>query len=193
MKIPELQNPKKYEGLYIVDFGDTSSVGFTAPEVAEIVESQRYRHAKIYKIHRAYPDGRMELKGIPRQTFETESGMFFYSDDQQQAKQNFDQLVKCGIENAPPCRAKVHLAQYDDDRFITALIYPAEYEDEISSWLLDTGYIAQGPAQGGSAAVERYYQSRANVISRHQLFAQSNWTHRTGQDLYNNLKKAVQR
>ena len=31
----------------------------------------------------------------------------------------------------------VHLARYSDDKFAVALIYPAEYDDEISGWLLN--------------------------------------------------------
>ena len=32
MKLPELKKPDKYVGLYVVDFGDHSGVGFTAAE-----------------------------------------------------------------------------------------------------------------------------------------------------------------
>jgi hypothetical protein len=36
MKLPKLQKPDVYTGLYMVDFGDHSGVGFTAEEVAEL-------------------------------------------------------------------------------------------------------------------------------------------------------------
>ncbi len=43
MKLPKLQKPDSYVGLYIVDFGDNTGVGFTAQEVAELFESERFR------------------------------------------------------------------------------------------------------------------------------------------------------
>ena len=62
MKLPELKKPDKYIGLYVVDFGNHSGVGFTASEVAELLESEKFKDCKVYKIHNAYPDGRLELK-----------------------------------------------------------------------------------------------------------------------------------
>jgi hypothetical protein len=57
MKLPELQNSQKYIDLYVVDFGQYCSVGFTAREVAELLESEKYSDCKVYKIHNARPDG----------------------------------------------------------------------------------------------------------------------------------------
>ena len=56
-------------------------LGFTAQEVAELFESERFGHCKAYKIHKAYPDGRLELKGVQKETFQLETGMFFFSAD----------------------------------------------------------------------------------------------------------------
>ena len=38
MKLPEIRNGERYVGLYVVDFGDHSGVGFTADEDSEIEE-----------------------------------------------------------------------------------------------------------------------------------------------------------
>ncbi len=193
MKLPELKKPEKYVGLYIFDFGDNVGVGFTAEEVGELLESEKYHHGKVYKIHRAYPDGRIELKGVPAETFQLEAGMFFYSDDLKTARQNFKNMVNLAVKLSPPCRAKVHLAKYTDDGFVVALIYPAEYDDEISSWLLKGDYAAQGAANGGVGAVQNYYDSEAEILDRHQLLGTSESISRTGQELYASLKLAVQR
>ncbi len=64
MKLPKLQKPERYVGLYIFDFGEHTGVGFTAQEVAELLESEKYKNGKVYKIHKAYPDGKLELKGV---------------------------------------------------------------------------------------------------------------------------------
>jgi len=193
MELPKLEKPDKYVGLYIFDFGDHAGVGFTAQEVAELLESEKYSHGKVYKVHRAYPDGKLELKGVLAETFELEAGMLFYSQDSNSAERDYKSLVDLGVRLAPPCRAKVHLAKYADDKFAVAFIYPAEYDDEISSWLIEGDYKTAGTAEGGTGAVQRYYDSAAEIIQRHQLFAQSDQTSRTGRELLASLKQAVQR
>lgn len=188
-------------GLYVVDFGDGSTaltaghcgVGFTAEEVAELFESERYKDCKAYKIHRAYPDGRMELKGVRPEVFQLEAGLFFYADNCETASRDFKRLTKLAVENAPPCRAKVHLAKYADDKFVIALIYPAEYDDEISGWLLDADFKAAGAAEGGTGAVTRYYNDNPEILERQQLFGKSTVESRTGEELLSNIKVAVQR
>ena len=193
MKLPKLQKPEKYVGLYIFDFGDHAGVGFTAEEVAELLESEKYKHGKVYKIHRAYPDGRLELKGVPAQTFHLEAGMFFYSSALETARGDFKKLVGLAVGKAPPCRAKVHLAKYSNDKFAVVFIYPAEYDDEVSLWLLDGQYKTSGAAEGGIEAVQRYYDYKPDILDRHQLFGKSESISRTGQELLAGLKLAVQR
>jgi len=193
MKLPELEKPGKYVGLYIFDFGDHTGVGFTAEEVAELLESEKYKDGKVYKIYKAYPDGRLELKGVPSETFQLEAGMFFYSSELKTARRDFKELVNLAVKSSPPCRAKVHMAKYEDDKLAVALIYPAEYDDEFSSWLLDGNYKTVGAAEGGVGAVQRYYDRQPEIMERHQLFGQSEAISRTGSELLTSLKMAVQR
>jgi hypothetical protein len=193
MKLPELQNSAKYIGLYVVDFGEHTGVGFTAQEVAELLESEKYRNCKVYKIHRAYPDGKLEIKGVPAQAFQLETGMFFYSQDLETAQVDFKSLVKLGIETVPPCRAKVHLTKYSEEKYVVTIIYPAEYDDEVSSWLLDGQYKTSGAAEGGTGAVQQYYNAKPETLERHQFFSEGTIESRSGQAFLANLKKAVQR
>ena len=193
MKLPELEKPEKYVGLYIFDFGDHTGVGFTAEEVAELLESEKHKGGKVYKIHKAYPDGRLEIKGVPSETFQLEAGMFFYSSELETARRDFKKLVNLAVKSSPPCRAKVHLTKYDDDKLVVALIYPAEYDGEFSSWLLDGRYRTGGVAEGGVGAVQRYYDQNPEILERHQLFGQSEAISRTGSELLSSLKIAVQR
>jgi hypothetical protein len=193
MKLPVVKQADRYVGLYVVDFGESSSVGFTAEEVAKILDSERYKDCKVYKIHRAYPDGRMELKGVRREQFQLEAGMLFYEANEPDARNDFKKLINTAVQAAPPCRAKVQLAKYSDDKFATAVIYPAEYDDEVSRWLLDNDYKTKGAAEGGTGAVQRYYQAKPEILERHQLFSKQSIESRTGEELLANLKIAVQR
>jgi hypothetical protein len=193
MELPKLQNSEKYVGLYVFDFGDHTGVGFTAEEVAELLESEKHKHSKVYKIHKAYPDGRIELKGVRAEIFQLEMGMFFYSGDLETTTADFKALVNLAVGSTPPCRAKVHLAKYSNDKFAVAIIYPAEYDDQMSSWLLDGGYKTSGAAEGGIEAVQRYYDTKPQVLDRHQLFGRPALESRTGEELLARLKLAVQR
>jgi hypothetical protein len=193
MKLPKLHNSEKYIGLYIFDFGDHTGVGFTAQEAAELLESEKYKSCKVYKIHRAYPDGTLELKGVPMQTFQLEAGMFFYSQTLETSRADFKKLTDLAVKLSPPCRAKVHLGKYNDNKYVVALIYPAEYDDEFSSWLLEGQYKTSGAVEGGIEAVQRYYEYKPEVLDRYQMFGESKLTSRTGEELTSGLKAAVQR
>ena len=119
--------------------------------------------------------------------------MFFYSSEMETARRDFKGLVNLAVKSSPPCRAKVHLAKYGDDKLIVALIYPAEYDGEFSSWLLDGQYRTAGVAEGGVGAVQSYYDRQPEILERHQLFGQSEAISRTGSELLTSLKMAVQR
>jgi len=193
MKLPRLEKPDRYQGLYVFDFGDHAGVGFTAEEVAELLDSERYKEGKAYKIHRAYPDGRLELRAVPAAKFQLEAGMFFHASDEATARGDFKRLVDLAVGTAPPCRATVQLAKHAQDKFVVALVYPAEHDDDISSWLLEGNYRTAGAAEGGVGAVERYYQDKPEVLDRHQLFGASATVSRTGAELLTAVPRAVQR
>jgi hypothetical protein len=193
MKLPELEKTDQYQGLYVFDFGEHTGVGFTAQEVAELLESERFQHGKVYKIHQAYPDGKLELKGVSNQTFQLEAGMFFYAQDEESAQANYKALIGLAVANCPPCRAKVHLAKCAHDSYVVAMIYPAENDDDVSAWFLAGQYQTAGLAEGGIDAVQAYYERDAEILERHQLFGDSSHENRTGDALLLNLKQAVQR
>lgn len=193
MKLPEIKNSQKYKGLYVVDFGESSSVGFTADEVAELLESEKYKDIKVYKIYNAYPDGKMELKGVVNEIFQLEMGMFFYASDEATANRDYKTLINSAVKTAPPAKAKVHLAKYDDEKFVTAVIFPAEYNDEFSGWLLDINYKTAGAAEGGIEAVKWYYADAPQILERHQLFSVEQIESRTGAELLAATKMAVAR
>jgi len=193
MKLPKIEKPEKYIGLYVFDFGEHTGVGFTAQEIAELLESEKYKAGKVYKIHKAYPDGKLELKGMRADVFQLEAGMFFYTGSLETARGDFKRLVDLAVKSAPPCRAKVHLAKYSDDKFVVALIYPAEYDDEVSPWLLGVDYKTGGAAEGGIEAVQRYYDYKPQILDRHQLFGQTACESRTGEELLAGIRRVLQR
>lgn len=191
MKLKKLENAEKYTGLYIVDFGEHTSTGFTGDEVEMLLESEKYQDVKIYKIHKAYPDGTLELCGMPNEIFNLESGMFFFSKSRFEAQRDYKALLDLAVSSPFPARAKLHLSCLQGEKYVVALIYPAECEDEISAWLLDKDFQTQGEVLGGVSEVQKYYDADPQVLERHQLisFRQS----KSALELFSALKNAVQR
>lgn len=169
MKLPQTQTPEKYVGLYVIDFGTQCAMGYTAEEAAALLETQEYAGVKVYKIYRAYPDGRMELQAVTPQRFQSESGMFFHCRDEMSGQQEYQQLLQWSQEEPPPCRAKLQLAK-EADGMLLALIYPAEYEQEVSRWLAASGFQGSGPVDAGVSQVSRYYQRNLAMVQREQLW-----------------------
>ncbi len=190
MKLPELQDSQRYTGLYIVDFKDHCGVGFRAEEVAELLESEQFQDIHVYKIHNAYPDGRLELRGIDNKLFQMEAGLLFYAQDEPTARRDYHKLAETAEQDGPPCRAVIHLARLRPDLYVTALIYPAEQDDSVSRWLLDRAYFTDGPAEGGTGAVERYNQSNPQILDKKQLFNRDTVV-LTGQNLVAAAGRAV--
>ncbi len=191
MQLPQIKNPDRYIDLYAVDFGDHNGVGFTADEVAELLESERFKDVKVYRIYKAYPDGKMELKGVPSGIFQLEAGIFFYEFEKSAAESDYKKLISSAVKTNPPAKAKIHLAKYTDEKFVTALIYPAEYTDLFSRWLLDIDYKTAGSAEGGIEAVKRYYAEKPEILERHQLWDKQKFESLTGAELLAATKKAV--
>lgn len=155
MKLPTLDPAKNYDGLYVVDFAPcaeagpaTVGVGYTAEEVAVLLESERYRGARVYRLHRLLADGTVELKGVSPRRFEVESAFVFCSRDADRARTDFDDLKALAEGDPPPCRARLlygGLGYQPALPWVAALLYPAEYEDDVSAWLLKHDY------QGGES------------------------------------------
>jgi len=193
MQLPKIENPKKYIGLYVIDFGPTSGVGYTTDEVACLLETEQYSGAKVYKIHRAGPDGSMELAGVPRERFFLESGMFFCCLDQKNGQKDYQKLLAWSKKEQPPCRAKLQLAKYADDPPVIALIYPAEYEQEIGYWLRDSGFVGSGPVDAGVSQVQRFYQQGYDILASEQLWPMESLRAREKEELLAAVGKALQR
>jgi hypothetical protein len=147
MKLPKFDPEQCYDGLYVVDFGptgegndDTVGVGYTAEEVAMLLESERYRDVRVYKVHRVLPDGTVELRGMSRRRFESESAFVFCSRDKDVARKGFDDLKALAERDPLPCRARLlygGLGYQPQFPWVAAMLFPAECEDEVSRWLLD--------------------------------------------------------
>ena len=195
MKLPKLNDPKRYEGLYVFDFEGQVGVGYTGREIEILLESEKYRQSKVYKIQRAWPDGRLEIKGVSNKVFQVESGMFFHCRDEGPARKDYRELLELAKTGQFPCRAKLHLAQPKSPKgtkYVVALIYPAEYEEEVGQWLTEAKYQGGELASGGISQVEEYYRHYSKIQSQ-QLWGVLDKTARDAAEVLANVGRAVVR
>lgn len=196
MKLPQLSDPPRYQGLYVFDFGEWSAVGYTADEIAMLVESERFADGKVYRIHRATPDGQLELQGVARERFLLESGMFFYRRTEDAAATDFAALVALARDVPPPARAFAQVADrgtVDYGRYVTALIYPAEYDEAFGQWLLAADYAGGDTVEGGPSCVTNFYEDAPQVLEREQLWSGQTEPMRTPDEVFATVRQAVQR
>lgn len=197
MNLPNLSEPERYCGLYLYDFGEWSAVGYTADEIAILLESEKTRGGKIYRIVRARPNGQVELKGVPPERFELESGMFFARSERDAATLDYDTLRACAETTPPPCRCFLHLADRGADtvggQYVIALIYPAEYEDDMGRWLLDVDYAGGDIVEGGPSHVTDYYNEDHTILQRQQLWSAKSESSRSADEVLSSIRRVVQR
>lgn len=197
MQLPTVPTPQRYRGLYVFDFGQWTALGYTAEEIAVLLESEAYRQGKVYKIVRATPDGHMELRGVSAERFQLESGMFFNRDALEAAQADYAELQRLSESQGTPCRAVIHLADRGEvaqaARYVTALIYPAEYEDEMAQWLLAARYAGGDLVEGGTSHVSDYYAQAKTIVQRQQLWSQPAIPSRSPDQVLSSVRQAVQR
>lgn len=197
MKLPQLDNPQDYRGSYIFDFGEWTAVGYTAEEIAILLESEAHRSGSVYKIIRVSPEGGLELRGVPAERFQKESGLLFNRDHADAARDDYQALIALAEQDAPPCRCFVRLIDRGQIsgvvRFATALVYPAEYEDEVSNWLLRNDYAGGDTVEGGPSHVADIYAESHTVLERQQLWSRTSTASRSADEVLRNVRQAVQR
>lgn len=197
MILPQVNNPQRLRGLYVYDFGEWTAIGYTAEEIAILLDDASYRDGKIYKIHRASPNGQMELRGLSAERFKLESGMLFYRSELEPARADYEALGVAARDTPPPCRALLHLVDRSADagpqRYLTALIFPAEYESEIGDWLTTVGFYGGDLAEGGLSHVTNYYGEQNTLLERQQLWSQPAIPSRSREEVLASVRQAVQR
>lgn len=195
MKLPALDNPSRYTGLFVVDFGDQTAVGYTAAEVAILMEADAYRHAKVYKIHRALADGTMELAGIAPEQLPTEDALFFSRVDASRARADFEMLKGAAEREPAPVQAKLNLARIEAAELphVVALIYPAEFDDAMAHWLSSIDYQGGDEVEGGIRVLDRYYQSRRVILEQYPLRGTFDGVSRSAEEVLASTHLAVQR
>jgi hypothetical protein len=194
MRLPPLRDPPQYAGLYVFDFGDHVSVGYTADEIRILLDSGRFRAGQAYRVHRAMPDGTIELLQVEHEALTREDGLLFYRHLVRDARRDFDQLVGLADNDPPPCRALAQLAKIHSagPGYLTALIFPAESAGRISAWLEGIKFEGGDFVRGGPAEMSCYYGADPVVIDQRE-WAEARAASRSAQEVLATTDLAVQR
>lgn len=194
-KLPSIPNPKQYEGLYIYDFGDHVSVGYTAVEIRFLRASQTHRNGTAYQIYRVSEHGGFELRGVQDASLALREALCFLRNDGAIARKDYDQIVAAAAKCPLPCNAELRLVRsyrYEPAN-LTALIYPASAGHFLASWL---GQLKSPPGDqvhGGAEAFRTLESGGGLTIASCQLPSAMDVSDRTEEEVLAATDRALQR
>ncbi len=160
-----------------------------------LLQSERHAAAKAYRIVRAFPDGTMHLRGVDRERFAAETGMFFYGRSLQAAREDYDSLRELSVTAPLPCKAQLLLGELPEGSpytHVVGLAYAAECDDEIAQWMLDNLVAPGEHADGGPARLAAIRQE-ARTIDSCPLPSAASRTARSREEVLAATGRAVQR
>lgn len=197
LNLPAGTDANRYRGLFVVDFGAWTATGYTADEVALLLDTDDYRHGKVYRIERVAPNGSMELRGVPPERFQFEAGMFFFRGTAAEAESDYQALLERATQAPPPSRAMLQLCRrtgaLESDGFVTALIYPAECDPDVARWLVALDYQGGNRVEGGISHVTDFYAEQPVVLRREQLWTANQRSSRSREEILSSVRQALQR
>ncbi len=193
-KLPALKDPPRYVGLYVFDFGIRASVGYTIEEIEILLSEKRYSGCEVYRIHRANPDGSLEIRGVNANTLSRATGLVFFFADAVAAKDAFEDLIDRAERQGPPGRVSVNLYFRDGNQLAYRLVvqYIEGLDAAVASWLLRIDFSPHVIVEGGPAAVTEAVTG-ADVIDHLDLDADESLRPRTREQVLADVDYAVQR
>jgi hypothetical protein len=168
-KLPALSDPVRYTGLYIFDFGDHVSVGYTAEEIEYLLDDPRYTDGTVYKIYRAHPDGTLEIRSIEPQNWGGSTGMVFYFPNRDSANEGFNHLRELAKQTQPPENFELIVVDLVGEDWPVAMVmqYNQEYEDELAAWMVKIDYRLGSDVEGGKSGVIEVIKKGTEVLHEH--------------------------
>lgn len=195
MKLPPLDRPQDYVGLFVYDFGDHISVGYTAEEINTLQSSPRHRGGAVYRVHRADEAGRLELQGMQAERLDRQEGLIFTFGDEPRARRDYATLHRGAQADPLPCPTKLLLARLEatGPAFAVALTYPAYASGPVSTWLSRLGFEGGDSATGGAAALARFRTAGTATLDSCDLPTQERFVTRPAAEVLATVDRSVQR
>ncbi len=195
MRLPPLSDPHRYAGLYVFDFGDHVSIGYTACEIRMLRETQRFRGGTAYEVYRVDERGAMELRGAGDERLVALEAFCFLRRKGADARRDYDRIRRAAEEDPVFARVDMQLARaYDfDPPDVTALLYPIAASVVVSNWLQIHAADLGDEVVAGEDAHVRFIQSSGMRIASCQLAARMDYTDRPAEEVFAAVDLACQR
>ena len=165
-KLPVLSDPEKYAGLYIFDFGNRVSVGYTAEEIEFLLAESKYAGGGVYKISRAFPDGKLEIRGVKPLAWNVTTGIVFWFEDHEETVKAFEQLKTQAITAGTPGEFSLSIIRSPGPEYPFAIImrYFQELDEAIAAWLLKIEFQAGAFVEAGPRVITRVLTNSTELV-----------------------------
>jgi len=193
MKLPAVSNPAQYTGLYVYDFGDHASIGYTAAEVRILLESPEHQGGTAYEIYRVNEFGGFELRGATPQRLAAMDAVVRLHPRGADARRDYE-LLRDHAEEVPiPAPLELHLARaYDfDPPDVVAMLFPQASASSVAAWL--HGLPGPGHIDAGPSAYVRYLQTSGMRVASCQLRSVLDYTERPVEAVLGAVDRPCQR
>jgi hypothetical protein len=195
-KLPALSDPVKYTGLYIFDFGERVSVGYTAQEIEILLAESKYAGGGVYKIYRAFPDGKLEIRGVNPLTWSVSTGIVFWFEDYEETVKAFELLKVTALDSAEGLPGEFSLAiirtpglEYP---FALIMRYLQELDEAIAAWLLKVKFQAGAFVEAGPRVITRVLTNSTELVCE-RLGADTFRKSRTREQVLDSVDLDIQR
>lgn len=155
--LPPISSPDQYADLFVIDFGDHVSVGFTAAEVELLRRVPDYSGLMAYQIYRVHEQGGFELRGVMTAALGQKEAICFLRESGADARSDFETIRRAAEQLLLPVEAELRLLRSYDFRppDLTALIYPAHASHGISGWLQAAEIRAGDTVEAGPDVIRK--------------------------------------
>ena len=173
MRLPVVEHPERYVGLYVFDFGTHVSIGYTASEIELLRQAASHREGTAYEIYRIDDSGRYELRGACDERLAAQEALCFLHADLTAARSDYDRLTAHAAQHPVPCAAEVILARIAafDPPGVAAVTYPGVSFDV----LVDKCSRDHGPAAARKTPVAARVGFSNNLDALADVFSSSGY------------------
>lgn len=193
--LPPIRNPQRYAGLYVYDFGEHVSVGYTAVEIRVLRESAAHRGGTAYEIYRVDENGAMELRGVLDDRLTQRESICLLRRDGSDARRDYDALREASERDPIGCAVEMQLAKLYafDPPHVTALSYASSATSVVAGWLLIHAPGAGDEVAGGSDAHARLVASDGVRIASCELRTRTDFRDRSADEVLAQVDRTLQR
>lgn len=195
MNLPKLASPRDYVGLFVYDFGEHVSVGYTAEEILMLRRHPSYGGGRAYLIHAVDEAGRLALRGAGEMDLFAEEAMVFGHDTPASAAASYERLTASAKDRPVSCPVRIESAPWagGEHPHVVALIYKRHVSAAVSAWLLATGFSGGETVSCGAGALADHRRSAGESVASGYLTCRMGCTSRDESEVLSGVHRAIQR